>query len=254
MSRRLLEGKVALVTGATSGIGLATVRAFAREGAIVIINGRSEEKGLEIERELKDKGYDVVFIKADVSKSSEVKAMFKRVEETLGKLHILVNNAGVPSFASLMELTEEEWDRVININLKGVFLCSKYAVPLMIKSGGGVIINVSSVLGLVGSRGELAYCASKGGVIALTRAMALELAQYNIRVNCVCPGSVETKMFKKVIERKGYEVIMKGLESIPLKRPAKPEEIAEVILFLASDMSSYMTGSVIIVDGVWTAQ
>ena len=170
-------------------------------------------------------------------------------------LHILCNNAGVESVGSVIDVTEENWDKVIDINLKGVFLCSKYGIPKIIECGGGVVINIASVLGLIGSKGEAAYCTSKGGIISLTRAMAFDFASKNVRVNCICPGSVLTPTFKRVMAASGdYErSFARNLEKIPLRRIAEPEEIAQAALFLASDKSSYITGSTLVIDGGWTS-
>ena len=248
----IFENKVALITGAASGIGFAIAKSFCKEGASVVINDINDAAGEKAARTLKELGCNAIYIRADVSKNTDVKHMFEFIAERFGKLDILVNNAGISLIKPLTELDESEWDKVINVNLKSVFLCSKHAIPLM--RNGGVIINISSVLGLVGSRGESAYCASKGGVIALTKALALELADKGIRVVAVCPGSVKTEMLKKVIESKGKDTVLEFIKSnIPLKRPAEPEEIANVVLFLASDAASYVTGSVIVVDGGWTA-
>ena len=228
-----LRGKVAIVTGAGSGIGRATAILLAKEGAKVVVCDIDRERGERTAKEILEMGGDAFFVEADVSKSKDVANLIRRTIEKYGRLDILVNNAGVESLASIFDITEEEWDRVLGVNLKGPFLCSKYAVPEMIKSGGGVIVNVSSVLGIVGSKGELAYCASKGGVIALTRAMALELADHNIRVNCICPGSVKTPMRERVMSRMSREERRMAELSIPMKRVAEPEEIARAILFLS---------------------
>lgn len=244
-----LEGKVAIITGGGSGIGRAISILFANEGAKVVITDLIKEKGEETMKLIKEKGGEAIFIQADVSKASDVQEVISAAMKKYGRIDILCNNAGIPSFGSVIEMSEEDWDKVINVNLKSVFLCSKYVAPEMLKGGGGTIINIASVLGLIGSQGEAAYCASKGGVISLTRAMALDFAP-NIRVNCVCPGSVLTPMYERIISQK--KLMPGSFEKIPLKRGAKPEEIAHAVLYLASEDSSYITGSLLVIDGGWT--
>ncbi|HIE24055.1 MAG TPA: SDR family oxidoreductase [Candidatus Korarchaeota archaeon] len=248
-----LKDKVAIITGAGSGIGRATALLFAEEGANVVICDIAEE-GAKVCEEIMEKGGEATFIKADVSKAKDVINLIRKTVDKYGRVDILVNNAGIPSHGTVLDISEAEWDRVLNVNLKGAFLCSKYAVPEMIKGGGGVIVNVASVIGLIGGKGEAAYCASKGGLIALTKALALDFAEHKIRVNCVCPGSVETPMREMIMAQKTPEERKAAELKIPIKRVARPEEIARVILFLASEGSSYMTGSVLVVDGGWTAQ
>ncbi|RLG40077.1 MAG: short-chain dehydrogenase [Thermoproteota archaeon] len=248
-----LEGKVAIITGAGSGIGRATALLFAEEGAKVVICDIAES-GAEVCKEITERGGEAIFIKVDVSKAKDVAYLIEKTIERYGRLDVLVNNAGIPSSGTVLDITEAEWDRVLDVNLKGAFLCSKYAIPEMMKGGGGVIVNVASVLGLVGGKGEAAYCASKGGLIALTKALALDFAEYKIRVNCICPGSVETPMRQRIMASKAPEERRAAELKIPIKRVARPEEIARAILFLASDESSYMTGSTLVVDGGWTAQ
>jgi NAD(P)-dependent dehydrogenase (short-subunit alcohol dehydrogenase family) len=249
-----LGDSVALVTGAGSGIGRAIAVLFACEAAKVAVADVSEGDGKNTVELIKKEGGDAIFVQGDVSKSASVKRMAEATVEKYAKLNVLVNNAGVESTGSAVDVTEENWDRVIGINLKGTFLCSKYCAPKIIESGGGAIINIASVLGLIGAKGEAAYCASKGGIISLTRAMALDFASQNIRVNCICPGSVLTPTFKRVMTASGdYETsFARNLEKIPLRRVAAPEEIAQAALFLASQKSSYMTGAALVVDGGWS--
>ena len=249
-----LRDCVALVTGAGSGIGRAIAVLFAREAAKVVVADLSEVDGKStVELIRKDNG-DTILVQGDVSKGDSVKRMVKVSVEEFGKLNVLVNNAGVESTGSVVDLSEEDWDKVMRINLKGTFLCSKYCAPRIVESGGGAIINVASVLGLIGSKGEAAYCASKGGIISLSRAMALDFASQNVRVNCLCPGSVLTPTFKRVMKASGqYDAAFaRNLKKIPLGRVADPEEIAQAALFLASKKSSYMTGATLVIDAGWS--
>jgi len=251
-----LKDKVAIITGAGSGIGRATAVLFAKEGAKVVVVDIDKKAGEETVRIIRSNGGEAIFVQADVSKATDAERIVKTTIEEYGKVDILFNNAGVwvRGIDTVVDAPEEEWDRVININLKSVFLCSKYAIPEMIKNGGGVIINMASAQGLVGTAGYATYCASKGGVVLLTKATALDYAPYNIRVNCLCPGAVATPPLYK----KGWpndpklKQIIKELE--PIGRPAEPEEIAYAALFLASDESSFMTGAALVVDGGWTAR
>jgi len=242
-----LENKVALITGAGSGIGRAAALLFAKEGAAAAIVDITSKGGTETVEMIKGIDRDAIFVYADVSKALDVEKSIKSVVEKYGKLDILFNNAGVAQDCSVVEMSEDEWDRVINVNLKSVFLCSKYAIPHMIKQGEGIIINTASTLGLIAEPNCGAYCASKGGVIALTRALAVEYAPYNIRVNCICPGPTATPMILKEPQQQV------DVSYVPLKRLGKPEEIAHAALFLASEESAYVTGSVLIVDGGTTA-
>jgi len=250
----ILKTKVTIITGAKSGIGLATARRFASQGARVIISDIQEARK-ETEK-IKANGGEAFFYQVDVSKAQEVTALFEEVIKMFGRLDILVNNAGIELAKRIPETSIEEWDHLMDVNLKGVFLCSKAAIPIMKRQGVGVIINVASELGLVGGSEVAAYCASKGGVVQLTKAMAIDHASDHIRVNCVCPGPVETPLLTRILAASQDPKEEKAhiLESIPLKRIAKPEEIAGVILFLASEESSFMTGAVVAVDGGWSAR
>jgi len=250
----ILISKVAVITGAKSGIGLATAKRFALEGARVILSDiRMANK--ETER-IKHNGGEAFFFQVDVSKAQEVESLFEEAINKYGRLDILVNNAGIELAKNIPETSIEEWDHLMDINLKGVFLCSKAAIPVMKRQRAGVIINIASELGLIGGSEIAAYCASKGGVVQLTRAMAIDHASDNIPVNCVCPGPVETPLLRGILAsakdpKKERTHIIK---SIPLRRIAKPEELASVILFLASEESSFMTGAVVAVDGGWSAR
>jgi len=249
----LLKNKVSIITGAGSGIGLAAAKCFAAEGARVILFD-IKKAHREAER-IKYRGGKAIFYQVDVSQAKEVETLFKKVINKFGRLDILVNNAGIELAKTVPETTIEEWDHLMEVNLKGVFLCSKAAIPAMKRQGSGVIINVASELGLVGGSEIAAYCASKGGVVQLTKAMAIDHAADHIRVNCVCPGPVETPLLRRIIasSRNPKEGRTQIIESVPLGRLGKPEEIAKVILFLASDESSFMTGAAVAVDGGWSA-
>ena len=235
-----LKNKVALITGAGRGIGQATAVRFAMEGAKVVVVDIDSKEGEETVEMIKSAGGATVFVQADVSKAVDAEKMVKVAVEKFGKLDILFNNAGIELSGRVEDMPESDWDRVININLKGMFLGSKYAVPQMLKQGGGVIICTASTAGLFGLGREAAYCASKGGVIALTRAMAMDYAAENIRVNCICPGPIGTRLTKP---------LQSTIKKVALGRIGKPEEIANAALFLASDESSFVTGSALMVDG-----
>ena len=250
-----LENKVALITGATSGIGEATAFLFAREGASVASIGRNEQRGHAVTGQILETGGKAIFIRTDVRKIDECR---RAVDETLrafGRLDILFNNAGVFCPHTTLDCSEEEWDLQMDINLKGTFLMSKSALPGMIRQGSGVIINNSSGWGLVGGDAAVAYCASKGGVVLLTKAMAIDHGRQGIRVNCICPGDVDTPMLPEDARMRGlrWEDYLAGCANRPLGRIGTAEEIAKAALFLASDDSSFMTGAALVVDGGGTA-
>jgi NAD(P)-dependent dehydrogenase (short-subunit alcohol dehydrogenase family) len=250
-----LKDKVALITGGTSGIGEATALLFAKEGAKVAITGRNEGRGRSVVERIKQAGGNAVFVPADVRMASDCQ---RAVEETLrafGRLDILFNNAGVFYAHTAIECSEQEWDEQIDTNLKGTFLMSKFALPAMLAQGRGVIINNSSGWGIVGGDHAVAYCASKGGVVLMTKAMAIDHGKQGIRVNCVCPGDVETPMLPADAKMRGmkWENYVAGCASRPLGRIGTAEEIAKAVLFLASDDSSFMTGATLVVDGGGTA-
>ena len=247
-------GKTAIVTGAGSGIGLATTRRLATDGATVImadVRDADDEAAAIIES-----GSTVRFVLANVGQESQVRALVDEVVSSHGRVDILVNNAGIAFARTVPDTTLEEWDRLMNVNLKGVFLCSRAVIPIMQQQGGGVIVNVSSEQGLVGASENAAYTATKGGVIQLTKSMAIDHGQDGIRVNCVCPGPVKTPLFDGFVESvEDPEAELRSfVEATILKRLGRPEEIASVIAFLASEESSYMTGSVVVADGGLTAQ
>ncbi|MEM0356929.1 MAG: SDR family oxidoreductase [Candidatus Bathyarchaeia archaeon] len=251
-----LKNKIALITGAGSGIGQASATLFAKEGAKVAVVDLVKEAGEETVKMIKDSGGDAIFIQADVTKAGDVQKMIETTVNRYGRLDILFNNAGVNIMAPITETSEELWDKIININLKGVFLGCKYAVPVMVKQQGGVIINTASTFAWVGALNFSAYCASKGGVLAFTRALALELAPYKIRVNCICPGTIETPLVRQIWEKSGKPEEMREsrLKLHPIGRLGKPEDVANAALFLASDEASFITGTALFVDGGYTAQ
>ena len=242
-----LKGKVAIITGASSGIGKAIALRFAKEGASVVIAARNDD-GKKVEKEIVNKGGKALFVKTDVSNSNSVKQMVEKAMKHFKKINILVNNAGILEFGNAESTSEEDWERTINTNLKSVFLCVKHVVPHM-KNKNASIINIGSELGLFGGREVVAYCASKGGVVNVTRAMALDYARQGIRVNCVCPGPINTKMLG-ILTKKELELIA---NLVPMGRLGKPEEVANLVLFLASDEASYVTGSIHSVDGGYSA-
>jgi NAD(P)-dependent dehydrogenase (short-subunit alcohol dehydrogenase family) len=246
-----LKGKVAVITGAGSGIGRATAQLFAREGARVVVADLEEEAGRETQRGITAGGGEAVAVKTDVSRADQVEMLIQKTVAEFGALDILHNNAGVSGGRHFVaETTEEYWDRVISVNLKGVFLCSKYAVLEMLKKGGGVIINTASSFGLVGLPGNAAYSAAKGGVIQLTKSMALEYAPNHIRVNCICAGWIDTPFNQNLDD----QIIHWALKETPLGRWGQPEEVARAALYLASEESSFVTGTTLTIDGGWTAK
>lgn len=251
-----LEGKNALVTGSSKGIGAGIAKSLASHGANVAINcSKSIDKAEWVSGEVKGMGRDSFVVKADVSKGKEVKAMFAEIKKNWGGLDILVNNAGVIDYADFEELTEAQWDRVLNVNLKGQFLCGQEAVKLMKEAGWGRIINIASIssggVG-IGFKNISHYTASKGGVVALTENMAMELAEFGINVNAIAPGAIESDMSAAVMEDE--EILKNTLAQIPKGRMGKPEDIGAAAVFLASEEADYVTGSVVYVDGGWLAQ
>src|SRR5215471_9577056 len=250
-----LENKVGLITGGTSGIGEAAAYLFAREGAKIAVTGRNESRGHAVTARILESGGKAIFLRTDVRHPAECKRAIDSTLSSFGRLDILFNNAGVFYPQTALECTEEEWDLQIDINLKGTFLMSKYALEPMIDQGGGVIINNSSGWGIVGGDKAVAYCASKGGVVLMTKAMAIDHGRQGIRVNCVCPGDVETPMLPLDAKMRGqkWEDYVAGCANRPLGRVGTAEEIAKAVLFLASEDSSFMTGASLVVDGGGTA-
>lgn len=250
-----LKDKVALITGGTSGIGEATALLFAEEGAKVAVSGRSTERGKEVLKKIMQAGGNAIFIQTDVRFAEECRTAVDKTVAGFGRLDILFNNAGVFYAHDALECSEEEWDLQIDINLKGTFLMSKFALPHMIAQGSGAIVNNSSGWGLVGGDKAVAYCAAKGGVVLLTKAMAIDHGGQGIRVNCVCPGDVDTPMLPEDAKFRGmkWQEYLAGAAKRPLGRVGRPEEIAKAVLFLACDDSSFMTGAALAVDGGGTA-
>ena len=249
-----LKGKVAIVTGARRGMGKSHALTLAKAGAKVVVADISLEDCQKVVEEIEKSGGQALAVKCDVTKKTEIDEMVKKAIEQWGKVDILVNNAGICQFKPFLEITEEEWDRTIDINLKGYFLCAQAAAKEMVKQKSGVIVNIASIaMGQVGvGFPTLAhYCASKGGIVAMTETMALELAPFNIRVNAIAPGAIDTPMAEAT---KADPKTMEGtLARIPLHRMGKSEEVSNLVLFLASDASSYMTGSTVVIDGGWLA-
>ncbi len=246
-----LAGKVALITGGGTGIGRAIALAFAREGAKVAIAGRRKEKLQETLAELKKRGSKGLAIVCDISKAKDAERAVRETAKAFGELNVLVNNAGVLHAATIDGTSEEQWDRLMTINLKGPFLMCKAALPEFREAGGGAIVNVGSVLGLVARKDRAAYCASKGGVTLLTKAIALDHAHENVRSNCICPSIVETELVRGLFaaSEEGKTLRKARIGQIPLGRMGRPEDVAEMAVFLASEESSWLTGAAVPLDG-----
>jgi NAD(P)-dependent dehydrogenase (short-subunit alcohol dehydrogenase family) len=246
-----LDGKVALITGGNSGIGRATAALFAEEGAAVVLTGRNQERGEQVAQAISDAGGTAMFIRADVRVAEDCRRAVEQTLERFGRIDVLFNNAGVYYPKTVPECTEEEWDETIDSSLKGAFLMSKYALPSMIERGSGSIIHNSSGWGILGGDRAAAYCAAKGGLVVMAKAMAIDHGRDGIRVNCVCPGDTETPMLTDDADKRGMEwedYVASGSDR-PLGRIGAAEEIARAVLFLASDDSSYVTGEALVVDG-----
>ena len=247
-----LKDKVAVITGAASGIGKSTSLLFGQEGAKVMcvdINGEGAER---VAHQIADTGGEAASLTVDVAREEDVQRMVHEAVERWGRLDVLYNNAGIGVGGPVTQVTEEEWDRLIDINLKGVFLGCKHAIPEMLKQGGGAIVNTASDAGLRGIAWLSTYCASKGGVVLLTKSLAVEWAQQGIRVNCVCPGVIQTPILEPFLSQAGTgreEVLKRMAQMHPLGRVGQPEEVAQAVLFLASEEASFITGVALPVDG-----
>jgi NAD(P)-dependent dehydrogenase (short-subunit alcohol dehydrogenase family) len=250
-----LSGKAALITGGGTGIGRAIALAFAREGASVAVAGRRLDKLKEVAGEIEKQGGSAIPLECDVTRAKDAERAVRESAKKLGKLNILVNNAGMLSVSTVDSISEEDWDRVMTVNVKGPFLMSRAALKEFRKAGGGAIVNIGSVLGLVAMKDRAAYCASKGGVTMLTKAMALDHAHENVRVNCICPSIVETELVKGLFDNseQGQRLRKSRVGTIPLGRFGKPADVAELAVFLASEESSWLTGVAIPLDGGLTA-
>ena len=248
-----LHGKVGIVTGGTSGIGRDAAILFAKAGAKVVVAGRREVEGKETIDLIRAAGGDCLFVKTDVSQAAEVLALVRKTVEKFGRLDIAFNNAGIEgNWIPIAEQSEEDWDRTIDINLKGVWLCLKYEIQQMLKQGGGgAIVNMASVAGLIGSAGAATYCASKHGVMGLTKSAALETARSGIRVNVVCPAVIETPMGERVWGEPEVKKFALGLH--PIGRFGRPMEVAEAVVWMCSDRASFMTGQSLVLDGGFMA-
>ena len=246
-----LEGKCTLITGGASGIGRATAQLFAKEGAAVAIVDVNDSAGKDLAKEIQASGGKAIYIHGDVTRAEDCQRAVELTVGQLGGLDILFNNAGVIRRKNILEMSESEWDRVMEVNVKSIYLMSKFTLPVMVKAGGGAIINNGSGWGLRGGRNAVAYCASKGAVVNLTRAMAIDHGPNNIRVNCICPGDTDTPMLHGEAVQLGLnkESFLAEAAERPMGRYGQPMEVAQAVLFLASDAASYVTGTILVVDG-----
>jgi NAD(P)-dependent dehydrogenase (short-subunit alcohol dehydrogenase family) len=251
MASDLLSGKVALITGGASGIGRATALLFAKEGAVVAIADVSKQAGESVAAEIVAAGRQALFEPCDVTSAADCYRVVERVVREFGGIDILFNNAGIIRRASVVELAEEDWDRVMAVNVKSIYLMSCEVIPVMAKAGGGSIVNTASGWGLAGGPRAAVYCASKGAVVLLTKAMAIDHGPQKIRVNCICPGDTDTAMLRNEARQLGEpsDRFLAEAAHRPLGRVGKPEEIAQAALYLASDASSFVTGTALVVDG-----
>lgn len=246
-----MSGKVAIVTGGSSGIGRAAAIELARQGAKVVVAARRESEGEETVQQVKAAGGEGFFIKTDVTKAADIEALINQTLQAYSRLDCVFNNAGAGKAASLVELSEQGWDLELNVNLKAVWLSMKYEIPAMLKSGGGAIVNMASQGGgVIGVPNFASYTAAKGGVVALTRTAAMEYGGQGIRVNCVSPGLILTDLLAEVPQ----DTLQQMEASVPLKRGGKPEEVAKAVVWLCSDDASYITGHNLVIDGGYTVQ
>ena len=248
---KALAGKVALITGGASGIARASALLFAREGASVALLDLNQQAGQTVVEQMVHGGGKAIFERADVTRTEECERAVQRTVNEFGRVDVLFNNAGIIRRASVVETGEEDWDRIMAVNVKSMFLMSRPVVPIMVKNGGGAIINMASGWGLTGGAHAAAYCASKGAVVLLTKAMAVDHGPQNIRVNCICPGDTDTGMLRQEARELGEreEDFLSESAHRPLGRVGKPEEIAQAALYLASDAASFVTGTALVVDG-----
>lgn len=257
MAERRFAGKGVVVTGGASGIGRATAERFLEEGAKVAIVDISRKAGVATVKDLKRKGYSPILLVGDVTKSADVKRMVREAKTKLGSIDVVFNNAGILVEGTVEKVSEEDWDRSMAVNVKGQFLMSKEIIPIMLKQKKGVIVNNASCSGLVGDRNAIAYNTSKGAVVLMTKCLALDYCRDNIRVNCVCPGEIDTPMFRQEARARNLpvEVYRKQIcEYHPIGRLGEPVEVANAVLFLASDEASFITGTAFSVDGGYTCQ
>ncbi len=246
-----IDGKVAIITGAASGIGLETAKLLAAENAKIALIDINESSGEEAAVDISKHGGQAVFFRCDVTSNSDCKRTVNDIHDIFGRIDILFNNAGVIRRKNIVELDEEEWDLVVGVNLKAIFLLSRHVLPIMIKNKTGVIINNGSGWGLKGGPKAAAYCAAKGGVVNLTRAMAIDFGQYGIRVNCICPGDINTNLLKQEAIQLGIDEkeFLLSCADRPIKRIGKPQDVANAVLYLSSDLSRWVTGITLVVDG-----
>ena len=247
-----LRDRVAIITGSGGSIGGVTARRFAREGAKVVVTDINVEGGQGTVKDIKDNGGEAVFVEADISKVVECEKIIRSAVDVFGRVDVLFNNAGLDLTKSMHEYIEEDYDKMVDVHLKGSFFCIRYVLPEMMKQGGGSIINMGSIAALSGFMKSAAYCAAKGALVNLTRYVALEYAPYNIRCNCICPGVVATEMMKRFTEQ-FPDLAQRSIANHPMGRLAKPEEIADAVVFLASDESTFITGVSLSVDGGYMA-
>lgn len=252
LERFSLKGKTAIVTGASQGLGEAIAIGLAEAGANLVLASRNEASMAAVAAQITALGAQCITVKTDMLKSDEIQAMVDKAVAQFGKVDILVNNAGINLVKPFVNMTEEDWDSVLDTNLKGYFLCTQVVGREMIKNKSGCVINNASVFGLRGFPNIASYIASKGGVVQLTRGLGVEWARHNIRVNCVAPGYIVTEMAKRDIET-NPKILEQNLLKIPMKRGGEPREVADVVVFLASEAASYMTGQIVSMDGGWSA-
>ncbi len=251
LDRLSLDGKLAIITGAASGIGLATAKLLAEMGAAAALIDINEPHGNEAVAQIKKMGGKAKFYRCDITSDNECRQTVDAIYEEFGRIDILFNNAGVIKRKNILELEEKDWDLILDVNLKGIYLLSRHVIPIMIKARRGSIINTGSGWGLKGGPSALAYCASKGGVVNMTRAMAIDHGKHGIRVNCICPGDIDTPMLRAEAHQLGVneEDFMKEAANRPINRVGTPQDVAYAVLYLASNLSSWVTGSTLVVDG-----